>query len=533
MHTHTSISIAAHLAHKSSHPKQYLQGNTTLEPSLLPTLPPSPLKDVYISKKKRYKLAAAAAAASGTPLTPPHKTNINNAKDQHPEFKQEEALCDIGITSLELVDNEQFGLIDPTLGDWACQLRVLWLIDISNKYKVLKATQPSQVTPQSLRGENPVFSVKELELLGMYRLGTLFTSCDVDRLGMRKTIRTRARATTPEENAAGWKFGSSSQNKAAFDHIKTMLGDAVNQSLIELLQNSHLPDKEAYLADFTRTDIVRRPVRDQDVSVVGFFGGCKAILDLAAERDLPLTVTLKKFVRDMDDNVRLGGVETATFSSVEDSSGKRVYVRDKEAGRGDQLGMVIHMFSCFSAASNATSETNRDTEAFFANARRLAFDEFNASYDAIVAVHPQHPPQTYIRGADGELLTDESGKPLELLHKPPGVQIDATPVLTRMRERAARFALAHGIGQGTYYTAAIAPDKQPAGKHFDESIPLHIEHIHVASGNGAALEMQNYVSKYGTVVIPADAAVAVTTIANAGYKAQTTKIGIPECSNSL
>jgi len=521
MHT---IDIGAHLARKTSQPKHW-KGNNTAEAPVVPTPPQSPAKDVYISKKKRYKLAAAA----GTPLAAPHTANVKNEKAKQTEFKQEDAFRDMGIASLELVDSEQFGLIDPTLGDWACQLRVLWLIDLANRYKVLKTTRPSELTPAKLRGKNPVISTKELEILGMYRLGTLFTSCDVDQLGMRKTIRTGARATTPEENAAGWKFGSSSQNKAAFDYTKRTLGDAVNESLIELLKNSDLPDKEAYLADFTRSDIVRRPMRNQNVSVVGFFGGCKAILDLAAERNLPLIVTLKKFVRDLDDIVRLEGVETATFSTAEDNSGKCVYVRDEECGRSDQLGMVIHMFSCFNAASNCASESSLDAEAFFANARRLAFDEFNASYDGIVALHPQHPPQTYTCSADGELMTDGAGGPFKLLHKPQGVQIDATPTLRRMRESAAHFALAHGIGQGAYYTTAIGQDKKPAGKHFDESILLNIEHIHVASSNGAAQEMQNYADKYGEIVIPADATVAATIMANSGYKVQTTKVEIPEC----
>jgi hypothetical protein len=445
MHT---IDIGAHLARETSQPKR-LEANNTAEASAEPTTPPSPpVKGVYISMKKRHKLAAAAAAASGIPLTAPHKTSANDAKTKQAEFNQEGALRDLGITSLELVDSEQFGSIDPTLGDWACQLRVLWLIDFAKKYNALKTTHPSELSREKLRSKNPVISAKELEVLGMYRLSTLFTTFDIDRLGMRKSIRTRARATTHEENATGWKFGSKEQNKAAFDYTKATLGDAVNQSLIEALKNSRLPDKEAYLADFTRSDIVRRPMRDQNVSVVGFFGGCRAILDIAAERNLPLTVTLKKFVRDMDDHVCLEGVEIATFStsaadsSSSSSSSKRVYVCDEEARRSDELGIVIHMFSCFRAASNATaSETNLDAHTFFANARRLAFDEFNASYDGIVALHPQHPPQTHIRGPDGEFLTDGAGNPLELLHKPQGVQIDATPALTQLRERAAGLRL--------------------------------------------------------------------------------------------
>lgn len=524
MHT-IDIDIGAHLTHETSQPR-HLEGINTAKGSLEPTVSISPIKGIYISKKKQYKLAAAAA--SGTPFTAPHKTSPNNAKDKKLEFNQEDALRDMGITSLELVDSEQFGLVDPTLGDWACQLRALWLIDLANKYKSLKTTQPSELTRERLRGKNSVISAKELEILGMYRLSTLFTSFDVDRLGMRKTVRTSARATTPEENAAGWKFGSCSQNRAAFYYTKTTLGDAVNKSLIDALKSSDLPDKEAYLAEFTRGDIVRPRMGNKHVSVVGFFGGCKAVLDLAAERKLPLTVTLKKFVRDLDDNVRLEGVELATFSTEVDSSGKRVYVRDEEARQSDQLGVIIHMFSCFRAASNEAIEPNWDAETFFANARHLAFDQFNNSYDGIVALHPQHPPQTYIRGPDGELLTDEAGKPLELLHKPQGAPIDATPVLKRMREHAAGFALAHGIGQGAYYTTSTGPEKKPTGKHFDKSIPLHIEHIHVASSNGAALEMRNYAGKYGKVVIPADAAEAATTIANAGYKAQTTKIEIPD-----
>lgn len=529
MHT---IDISAHLPPETSQPKHLEGNNATKAPAEL-TTSLSPVRNVYISKKKQYKLAAAAAAAGGTQLSTLHKPNANDAKDKQTEFKQEDALRDLGITSLELVDSEQFGLIDPTLGDWACQLRVLWLVDLANKYKALKATQPSELSREKLRGKNPVISAKELQILGMYRLITLFSTFDIDRLGMRKTIRTRARTTTSEENAAGWKFGSISQNKTAFNYAKTTLGDAVNESLIETLKRSNLPDKEAYLADFTRSDIVRRPMRGHDASVVGFFGGCRAILDLAADSNLPLTVTLKKFVCDMDDNVRLEGVETATFSTAADSSGKRVYVRDEKARRSDELGMVIHMFSCFHATSNAASEANLDADTFFANARRLAFDEFNPSYDGIVALHPQHPPQTYIRGPNGEFLTDEAGNPLELLHKPQGVQVDATPALTRMRERAASFALVHGIGQGTYYTTATGPDKQSVGKHFDESIPLHIEHIHVASSNGIALEMRNYADKYGNVVIPADTAVTATSLANAAYKVQITKIGIPQYNNLL
>src|SRR5258706_5626422 len=524
------IDIGAHLARETSQPK-HVEGKNTAEGSVDPTTSPSPIKGIYISKKKRYKLAAAAA--SGNSLTVPHKTNANNAKDKKNEFNQEDTLRDMGITSLELVDSEQFGLIDPTLGDWACQLRVLWLIDFANKYKTLKTTQSSELTREKLRGKNPVISAKELEMLGMYRFSTLFTSFNVDRLGMRKTVRTRARATTPEENAAGWKFGSSSQNRAAFYHTKTTLGDAVNKSLIDMLRGSDLHHKEAYLTNFTRSDITRQRMGNKNVSVVGFFGGCKAILDLAAERDLPLTVTLKKFVRDLDDNVRLEGVEMATFSTVVGSSGKRVDVRDKQARHSDQLGMIIHMFSCFHAASNAAIETNLDADTFFVNARHLAFDEFNAGYDGIVALHPQHPPQTYIRGPHGKFLTDEVGKPLELLHKPQGVPIGATPVLRRMREHAAGFALAHGIGQGAYYTAATGPEKKPAGKHFDKSIPLHIEHIHVASSNGAALQMRKYTGKYGKVVIPADAAVTETIIANAGYKTQTTGTGIFEYNSLL
>src|SRR5258706_202243 len=422
------IDIGAHLARETSQPK-HVEGKNTAEGSVDPTTSPSPIKGIYISKKKRYKLAAAAA--SGNSLTVPHKTNANNAKDKKNEFNQEDTLRDMGITSLELVDSEQFGLIDPTLGDWACQLRVLWLIDFANKYKTLKTTQSSELTREKLRGKNPVISAKELEMLGMYRFSTLFTSFNVDRLGMRKTVRTRARGTTPEENA------------------------------------------------------------------------------------------------------RLEGVEMATFSTVVGSSGKRVYVRDKEARHSDQLGMIIHMFSCFHAASNAAIETNLDADTFFVNARHLAFDEFNAGYDGIVALHPQHPPQTYIRGPHGKFLTDEVGKPLELLHKPQGVPIDATPVLRRMREHAAGFALAHGIGQGAYYTAATGPEKKPAGKHFDKSIPLHIEHIHVASSNGAALQMRKYTGKYGKVVIPADAAVTETIIANAGYKTQTTGTGIFEYNSLL
>jgi len=530
-----SIDIGAALAHNASQLK-HLGGNNTAESSVVPApaIPaPTPVESVYISKKKRYKLAAGAAAANGTPITVPPKANIDKVKDRKPEFKQEEALRDMGIASLELIDTEQFGLIDPTLGDWACQLRVLWLIDLATKYKALKRTQPSELTPEKLRGENPVISAKELEILGMYRLSTLFTICEVDGLGMRKTIRSSPRATTSEENAAGWKFGSNAQNKATFLYVKATLGDAVNESLIEALKNSTLPDKEAYLADFTRSDIVRQAMHDHSVSVVGFFGGCKAVLDLAAERNVPLTVTLKQFVRDMDDNVRLEGVETVSFKTAVDDTGKRLYVCDEETGRGDELGMVIHMFSCFDAASNAASTANQDHDAFFANARRLAFDEFNASYEGIVAVHPQHPPQTHIRGANGEFLTDGAGKPLELLHKPRGVRLDATPALTQMRESAAGFALAHGIGQGTYYTAALGPDKEPVGRHFDQSIPLHIEHIHVASGNGAALELQKYTDTYGKVVIPADAAMTAPTFANAGYKSQTSKIGIPVCNSSF
>ena len=522
------IDIDAHLTRGTSQPK-HLEGKNIAAGSVDLTISPSPIKGIYISKKKRCKLAAAAA--SGTQLTTPHKTNANNWKDKQVQFNQEDALRDMGIKSLELVDSEQFGLIDPTLGDWACQLRVLWLIDLANKYKTLKATQPSELTREMLRGKNPVISAKELEILGMYRFSTLFTSFDVDRLGMRKTVRTRARATTPEENAAGWKFGSSSQNRVAFYYTKTTLGDTVNESLIDMLKSSDLPDKDAYLANFTRSDIARQRMGNRNVSVVGFFGGCKAILDLAAERNLPLTVTLKKFVRDLDDNVRLEGVEMATFSTVVGSSGKQVFVRDEEARHSDQLGMVIHMFSCFHTASNAAMQTNLDANTFFANAQRLAFDEFNASYDGIVALHPQHPPQTYIRGPHGKFLTDEAGKPLELLHKPQGVPIDATPALTRMREHAARFAQEHGIGRGTYYTATTGPEKKPTGKHFDKSIPLHIEHIHVASSNGVALEMRKYADTYGTVVIPADAAVTETIIANAGYKAQTTEIGIFECND--
>ena len=525
------IDIGDHLPLETWQPK-HLEGKDTAEGSVDPTTSPSPIKGIYISKKKRYKLAATAA--SGTTLTTaPHKTNTNNAKAKKIEFNQEDALRDMGITSLKLIDSEQFGLIDPTLGDWACQLRVLWLVDLANKYKTLKTTQPGELTREKLRGRSPVISAKELEILGMYRLGTLFTSFDVDRLGMRKTVRTRARATTPAENVAGWKFGSSSQNRAAFYYTKTTLGDAVNQSLIDMLKSSDLPDKDAYLANFTRSDIARQRMGNKNVSVVGFFGGCKAILDLAADRNLPLTVTLKKFVRDLDDNVRLEGAEMATFSTVMGSSDKRAYVRDEEARHSDQLGMVIHMFSCFHAASNAVMKTNLDANTFFINARHLAFDEFNASYDGIVALHPQHPPQTYIRGPQGKFLTDEAGKPLELLHKPEGVPIDATPLLTRMREHAAGFALEHGIGQGAYYTAVTGPEKEPAGKHFDKSIPLHIEHIHVASSNGVALEMKKYADKYGKVVIPADTAVTETIIANAGYKAQTTEIGIFECIHLL
>ena len=519
MHT---IDIDTALARKASQPK-HLEGDNTAEASLVPAPVPAIAKGVYISKKKRYKLAAAAAAANGAPSAAHPKTNVN---DKQTEFKQEDALRDMGITSLGLIDSEQFGMIDPTLGDWACQLRVLWLIDLANKYRALKSTQPSELAPEKLRGENPLISATELEILGMYRLSTLFTTCDVDGLGMRKTIRTSARATTPEENAVGWKLGSCTQNKAALDYTKATLGDVVHTSLIEALKNSNLPDKEAYLADFTRSDIARRPMPRQSLSVVGFFSGCKAVLDLAAERNLPLSVTLKMFVRDTDDNVRLEGVETANFFSTVASSGKHVYVRGEAGGeRGDELGVVIHMFSCFNAASSsaASGEYQQDAEAFFANARRLAFDEFNASYDGIVGLHPQHPPQTHIRGVDGEFLTDGAGKPLELLQKPQGVQVDATPALNRMRECAAGFALEHGIGQGTYYTGAIGPDKRTVGKHFDESIYLHIEHIHVASGNGAALEIQNYAKKYGTVVISADVAVSTRTIANVGYKGQTSK----------
>jgi len=532
MHT---TDIGTPLARETSQPK-HLEANCTAEASAEPTTsPPNPVRDACVSKKKRYKSAATAGAGAGAgaPLTAPHKRNAHDAKPKQTEFNQKGALRDLGIMSLALVDNQQFNLIDPTLGDWACQLRALWLIDFAKKYSALKTTQSSALTREQLRSENPVILAKDLEILGMYRLSTLFTTVELDLLGMRKNIRTNARATTPEENAAGWKFGSSSQNKAAFNYTKTTLGDAVNQSLIESLKSSSLPDKEAYLANFTRSDIVRQPMGDHNVSVVGFFGGCRAFLDLAAERNLPLAVTLKKFVRDMDDNVRLEGVEMATFSTAADSSsGKRVYVCDAEARRSDEVGIVIYMFSCFHATSSAASETdpNLDAHTFFANARRLAFGKFNASYDGCSALHAQHPPQTHIRGSDGEFLTDDAGNPLELLHKPQGVQIDATPALTRMRESAADFALVHGIGQGTYYTAATGPDKTPVGKHFDESIPLNIVHVHVASSNGVALEMRNYIDKYGRVVIPADTEVNATSM---GYKVQTTKIRIPERNNII
>jgi hypothetical protein len=509
-----TIDISVALACNLSQPK-FLEGNNT---SSMPMPSPTPVKGVYISKKKRYKLAAALAAACGAlPAPPQTKANANNSRIKQLTFRQEDALRDIGITSLGLIDREQFSLIDPTLGDWGCQLRVLWLVDLANKYRGLRATHPSELTPDKLRGDNPAIPAKELEMLGMYRMGTLFTSSDIDGLGMRKSIRTGPRNTTPEENAAGWKFGSQSQNKAVFNYTKATLGDAVNESLIEALRNSHVPDREEYLAAFTRNDISRRIVGDQGVSVVGFYGGCKAVLDLAAERNFPLIVTLKKFVRDTDDNVRLEGVEVATFSAVAAMDGsRRVYMRDENARRDDELGMAIHAFSCFSA-----SGTDEDAGAFFANARRLVFDEFDASYDGLVAAHPQYPPLTHIHGHDGEFLTDETGKPLELLHELQGVAFDATPTLRAMRERATGFALTTGVGQGRYYTPAIGPDEKPAGTYFERSIPMQIEHIHVASSNGAALEMHAYAKKYGQVIIPAGAVVSATTFAGASSKPET------------
>jgi hypothetical protein len=496
MPVHT-IDISTALARNSSQ-RKFLECSNA---SSMPMPSPSPVEGVCIIKKKRYKLVNAPAAASDTSLAPPQAKPKAN---EQPMFRQEEALREIGITSLGLIDREQFGLIDPTLGDWGCQLRVLWLVDLANKYRALKATHPSELMPDKLRGDKPAIPAKELEILGMYRMGTVFTWSDIDGLGMHKSIRTGSRNTTPEENAAGWKFGTQSQNKAVFNYTKATLGDAVNESLIEALRNSHVPDREEYLTAFTRSDISRRIVSGRNVSVVGFYGGCKAVLDLAAERNLPLVVTLKKFVRDTNNNLRLEGAEVAAFSAVAAVDGsRRVYMRDENARRGDELGMAIHAFSCFNA-----SGTDEDADTFFANARRLVFDQFDASYDGFAAVHPQYPPLTHIHGPDGEILTDGTGKPLELLHEPPGVAFDATPTLRAMREHATCFALTTRVGQGRYYTPTIGPDKKPAGTYFERSILMQIEHIHVASSNGAALEMQAYAEKYGQVIIPAGAVVS-------------------------
>jgi hypothetical protein len=148
----------------------------------------------------------------------------------------------MGIASLKLFDREDIGLLDPTLGDWGCQLRALWLIDFANKYKTFKATHSGELTREKLLpgGENALIAAEELEMLGMYRLGTLFTTHEVDGLGMPKMIRTSPRATTAEENAGGWKLGSKSENKRVLNYTKNMLGDAVNESPIEALKKSNL-----------------------------------------------------------------------------------------------------------------------------------------------------------------------------------------------------------------------------------------------------------------------------------------------------
>ena len=107
------IDIGAHLTHETPQPK-HLEGTNTTEGLLEPTVSISPIRRVYISKKKWHKLAAAAA--SGTPLTAPLKTSPSNAKDKTIEFNQENALRDMGITSLELVDSTAVWFDRPHIG---------------------------------------------------------------------------------------------------------------------------------------------------------------------------------------------------------------------------------------------------------------------------------------------------------------------------------------------------------------------------------------------------------------------------------
>ena len=376
----------------------------------------------------------------------PNQPRIQNRikKIKESEDKLDPILKEVGIEICLNKTEAPLGL-DPLMGDSSCQLRTIWLINFLT----------SSLTPESA---NDCF-----KMLGMYKL--LTPKYTPDEFGM---------AIKQEIDAEGLPDVLGDSKKKKEESLKTMRKDLASKIMTFLRQYiiaSHSVYKEPLLARFD--DNIEITFSGAPLRYIEFFSGYLTITELAKEKQIPIIVVLKHFLKT-NDGYKLNGIKPFYFK-VHDGK----YTYDETPQNTKTPSIIIQAYSAFIIGLQTPNATPNEFSFFYTD----NFQELCVHFSwrspielilTVAATHQQYPNGAYRR----------EGKNKPSVSTLPPRSDDITELFTSYQNQGTLT----GIGKEKY--------KSSTSERFKEHIPFNIEHVYVSNYEIERVKAENSLKKH-------------------------------------